>query len=149
MAVVMSSCSYKVHRNDFKEYTHFLDYSEYTQRGFFITESNTAPFDYVGIGSVEISQYDGDVRDKQNASEKANIREVEYDAIYGLAGTKKGKATFVEATYESSLQSVYEFAKSKGADGIICLELSPILNNDPKYTYQTGVRISGMLIKRK
>ena len=124
----------------------FIGYSDFSERDFFITESNSVSFDYTPIGSIVVSV-------------TAGHSQVETEYIEGRDGA--GEVTsFKHTTYgdwkevdiSEVLERLYSLSVSKGANGIINL----------KITYQREIRdatgkdiispesytVSGMAIKK-
>lgn len=139
MTLIMSSCVPK-----FSTAFYYTDYSQYMDKGFFITESNTVPFDYNPVGSLFLRQKAGEMAEMeiipQDVEDSKN-----YDDIYGPA--KKGSRkinNIVRPTENSALDAAYDFAKSKGADGILNISFDYYLEGSRQV-----VVLKGMLIKRK
>lgn len=132
LAVAMSSCLSK-----FSDKFYFLDYSRFTEKGFFITEAPSVPFDYNPIGSVLLEE-------KSGTKEITAVHKPGTDSIYGEDNSVTTKNKYEYASSDTALEALEKFAKENGADGIINLRVT---------SYHVGNRftisISGMLIKRK
>lgn len=110
-----------------------LDYSQYTKQGFFITESPTAPFDYEPIASLYTFVYSG--KDKEWAkNNKSNMRKDPFSEGYRMA------------TYSDGIESIYQDAIKKGADGIININYNVTYNKEGGVDH---IIVKGMAIKRK
>lgn len=104
-----------------------LDYSEYNQNGFFITESNSVSFAYSPVGSIAVSLYAGE-------GGKWNYIDGVMHRDSGIPHPSKGLKLAVAA------------AKQKGANAIINLKISPSTINVTGVP-QSGFVLSGMAIK--
>lgn len=121
--LILSSCA--ITGPYYREYANSIDYSKYSEKGFFLTESNSVSFNYTPIATVYCVIENGYVRvvdgkEYQLQGETYGSKNLEW---------KKGYA-------DTTLDKLYQEAKKLGADGIINLQFS---NN----------RASGMAIKRK
>lgn len=124
--------------------TFFIDYKRYSDRGFFLTESNSVSFDYTPIASV-LTVVKGE---KQTVAKKNNTgKEVKHsarDRRESLFGDYTSKKTVKYSVYDA-LDELVSRSGKMGADGIINLKII--------YTYDKdlggGYDISGMAIKRK
>lgn len=119
--------------------TGYIDYSKYSDQGFFITEAPTVPFDYTPIGSMSVTEYSG--KDKEYVVESVQTNDKEYDNLYAPERTKTSH--WREATPMSALSAIVERAKSIGANGIMSLQLLPVYEKKNII----GYTVSGMLIK--
>ena len=138
LILCLSSCAPK-----FSTAFFYTDYSKYTQQGFFITESNSAPFDYNPVGSIFIRQKAGKMSDVEILSQ--NVKEPKgYDELYGDLEMKRSVNNIKRPSDDSVLQAAFEFAKSQNADGIINISFKYYLENG-----RECVIFQGMLIKRK
>lgn len=118
--------------------TGYIDYSKYSDQGFFITEAPTVPFDYTPIGSMSVTEYSG--KDKEYVVESVQT-DKEYDNLYAADRTKTSH--WREATPMSALSAIVERAKIVGANGIMSLQLLPVYEKKNII----GYTVSGMLIK--
>ncbi|MDE6237847.1 MAG: hypothetical protein K2M45_08270 [Muribaculaceae bacterium] len=132
LAASLTSCYPK-----FSDRVYFLDYSTFADKGFFITESNTVPFDYKPIGSVYVEQHSGMV----NVSVEPKGDPRLSDAIYGEDRRGSTKKKWSNVSSDTALQSVFQAGQSVGADGIINLHIEGNAGQ--------GIILTGMLIKRK
>ncbi|MCL1933522.1 MAG: hypothetical protein FWF53_06915 [Candidatus Azobacteroides sp.] len=117
----------------YDSYSGVIDYSNYSTKGFFITESPSVSFEYTPIGSVI----------------------VEITSGYEIASSSKDKVIlqWKYATYEDALQSLYKKAGDIKANGVIGLKYSYIpsisdKNYKKKVISPSKIIITGMAIKR-
>lgn len=133
--LLLSGCSTKI---PFVNNTYYIDYTTFTKNGFFVTESDAAPFDYDAVGHMEVELRSGN----EVLSEKV-------DEFTGGMNIKYGK--YVKAKLEDAMKEFQKQATAKGANGAIKLDIKPIVENVKVNSFgiQTvnGYRISGMLIK--
>lgn len=118
--------------------TYFTDYRTFTDKKFFITESDAVSFDYDAIGHIEVEVQSG-YEFKGNASNKSN----------GLMEKKWGK--FIQADINKVMDEFYQKATDKGANGALKLNITSIVSRMQiggiTQDVIIGYRISGMLIK--
>ena len=138
MALVLPSCTPK-----FSTAFYYTDFSQYLEKGFFITESNTVPFNYDPVGSLYIRQKAGKMVEVK--VEAQNVKEeVDFTEIYGFWKKKEKKTSAVVKPSEASaLDAAFDFAKEHNADGIINISFDYFTENGSR-----GVILRGMLIKR-
>lgn len=141
--VVLSGCSSL--KNPFILESVVIDYSKYSEKGFFISESNSVSFEYIAIGSVLSRSESGfEVVDIAEKDSKGS------DGIYRaekVPNIKYGK--YREAYLVEVLDGLYERCISLGADGLIGLKTETIYTVINGKSYVTGFAASGMAIKRK
>jgi hypothetical protein len=89
-----------------------INYSIFTERGFFITESNSVSFEYEPVGSLYVSVYSGIVS-KQLLIEKSN------DNVYP---DKYSGGKWKKADVNDALELFYKKALENGANGVIALK---------------------------
>lgn len=65
--------------------TGYIDYSKYSDQGFFITEAPTVPFDYTPIGSMSVTEYSG--KDKEYVVESVQT-DKEYNMTISMLPTE-------------------------------------------------------------
>ena len=108
-----------------------IDYSKYTEKGFFITESNSVNFDYKPIGSISIESVSGNVAVESNDS---------YSEHYKPASLK------------DAFDKLHTIGLEKGANGVINVKMD-YLNSfkDPSsgVIYMGRWVVTGMLISKK
>jgi hypothetical protein len=119
----------------------FVDYSQYSANGMFLTESNSVNFLYEPVGSINVLLYSGyTVDNKQEASE---VKKEKGDDIYYSPNPVATR--FKGSTIQEALRLVVEQAKDRGANAIINLKCEYV----PGYKYTPpGWHVSGMAIKK-
>jgi hypothetical protein len=114
-----------------------VDYSEYTSKGFYITEFNTVRFEYEAIGRIMVNIKSG--------YEVLNIEaEKKEDAYYIANKTKIKYGKFIYATPDDAVRELYNIAVESGANGIIDLSINTITINGNIVGYSA----TGMSIKK-
>lgn len=127
----------------FSSKVYYTDYQRYLDAGFFVTESNTVPFDYSPVGSVVVRQKAGVMSDTEILNQKVPEKQG-YDEIYGELEKKRHSNSWKFPSDYTALDAVFNVAKEQNADGIINLKITmPEINNN------NLIELSGMLIKRK
>ena len=106
----------------------------------FQTESNSVNFDYTPVGSINVLQYSGYV--KQNPEYRKEDKAI--DAVY--YSSSSGRSKYQDATIQEVLRIVVGQVKDKGADAVINLhyEYLSAFKNQPTSWY-----VSGMAVKRQ
>lgn len=124
-----------------------IDYSQYTNKGFFITQANSVNFDYLAIGSISSKVESG------YEILNTNMVKVLGDDVYSPDQKTKAKikyGKYIRATPEMALENLYKKAVESGANGIVGLTIEPITNYSPHYGNVTvGYFVAGMAIKKK
>ena len=140
LIAAMCSCE-SVFKAAYTKNAYVLDYSEYTNKGFFLTESNSVNFDYKSLGSVSSLIYSG----YEILNNKVNSQKMVYtvDNVQNPKKIRYGK--YINATSKDALDELCEKAMEIGANGIINIKVNYI---PAEYDYKTGVRISedGMFV---
>lgn len=120
-----------------------INYSKYSDDGFFITESNSVSFDYKAIGSL-ISSYQSGFEVKKNESVGTPKKTKWYDDPVEVPKTTN---VFIGATPEKAVDELVRKAKEIGANGVINLKVDLVTSSpvgSPYYSYQA----TGMAIKK-
>jgi uncharacterized protein YbjQ (UPF0145 family) len=135
LALAVSSC-----RTPFLSSNASIDYTKYSERHFFFTESNSVSFDYTPIASVINTQISGYEHLFKNGVEQFKT---------GDYGYKVAKTTNKQkfATVESTLDDLYNNAVKMGANGVINLKIVNQYSTG-KLPVVVGYSASGMAIKR-
>lgn len=141
--VATNSCSFKY---PYIQRVGILDYSEYAQKGFFITEATSVNFEYTPIGSMSAKSESG--------YEVLSIKKQEglLDDVYlqnpeSRLKMKYGK--YVVATPEKAIEELYKRAIECKANGVIGLKVSPITTYYKNIgNVVTGYFVTGMAIRR-
>lgn len=120
-----------------------IDYSEITDKGFFLTESNSVSFDYTAIGSVSSYYRSGKVYINSKKASKS-----ENDDVYRTTGSIKKieNTNVVYYTPKDALIGIYEEALKMGGNGIINFRIDYI--SLPNLPHNYGYSVSGMVIKK-
>jgi hypothetical protein len=114
--------------------TRTFDYTEYTGKGFFLTESGSVGFDYTPIAGVSVTLIDG------TFSKSNPIPE-------GL-GTYTSSSGIVNYLPKDALKQLYKECVKLGANGIIGLSLNTRLGKDALGRSVGTTTISGTAIKK-
>lgn len=124
-------------------FSSFLDYSPLTERGIYVTESNSVSFDYQTLGSVAATEVGGWVR-KKEVKEIKKIKETtkgrEDDLYANVDRTQNpGKKVYVSPSLSGALKRMANTLKEVGANGIINLKVE---------MGSSRIVISGMAIRK-
>ena len=103
--ILLSSCSVVKYNTK----TTFIDFSEYIEKGFYISVGNDEPYEADNLGYIEVNITSG--ADK-------NIKHT--GSSSGLIGDKSG--AYHEATVNDAIELLYQKAIEVGADGILNLK---------------------------
>lgn len=122
----------------------YLDYTPYSEQGFFLTELNSVPFDYTPIGSMTVTEYSG--KDTTYTPERTNSSFL-MDDIYARIERTKVSKDWRFASAETAIAEIVARSKKAGGDGLVALTITTIV--DPKSNLIVSVTVSGMIIKRK
>lgn len=135
-----------------------IDYSSLTSEGYFVTESNSVPFDYEAISSILIEVHSGWIK-RDNEDRKIMTNENEgYDDYYYApnVSTQKLKSSnkykYVIPDSETAISKLKNLMKQQGADGILNLKIGYVNQHSQEpYIRPIGeyICITGMLFKRK
>lgn len=149
VCVLFSSCS--TNRIVYTSLSGMIDYSKYTQKGFFITESNSVSFEYVPVGSVYAEISSGYEVIGEKIDTFYNDLEKSYYSVK--------KKTFREdyngwrnADINNAIDMIYSKSIQTGANGIINLQtkyIPPVYDSKNALIYSDRVYVSGMAIKIK
>lgn len=144
ITLLLSSCAPKITRVNY--YQDFLDFYD---NDFFVTVSNSVPFEYIPVGYIILTDENGyiytpstEVQDRSNVAGNENTEGIYYNP------NKERKLKWERATSYSALTEIKKMAATKGADGILDVRIVPVFSSD-KSTVPYGYRVSGMLFKRK
>ncbi len=134
MAVFLFGCS--VHKTPYVSTAVVLDYSEYTNKGFFLSESNSVSFDYKALGSVSAVSTGG--YEVLSTTERKNMQDDVYTSQEPSKSVKYGK--YKAASSKDALSSLCNKAMEIGANGVINISTSYIPGT---YDSKTGALLSG------
>ena len=120
-----------------------LDYTEFTSKGFFVTESNSVSFDYDAIGSVIGENYGG----YEVLYKKDQMGDDTYSRLTEIK-VKYGK--YLPAKADVALREMILKAMEKGANGVINVRI----NGSSRFTASAdttyyGYIATGMAIRKK
>ena len=142
---LLFSCS-TIEKFPYVQEASIIDYSQYEDKDFFITEANSVSFEYEAVGSVSAKVESG-----FEVIGGKKVRAIG-DDIYQKQMATKTKVSygdFVAATPGQALELLYQKAVEHHANGIINLKISPITQYTQAYgNVITGYFATGMAIKR-
>jgi hypothetical protein len=122
-------------------FSSFLDYSPLTDKGIFVTESNSVSFDYKTLGSVSATEVAGWVKKGKEPKTIRNLDKNREDDMY--IGTDKnqytGRNVYVAANVDMAMERIISTLQEIGANGIINLKVQGDSHQ---------ITISGMAIKK-
>lgn len=144
--LILSSCSVSLPTP--KSTVFVIDYSALTQKGIFVTESNSVSFDYEAIGSVVAEETDGWVKQSLLKDKEKQPRKVYQDEYYDDSQySSRGKNVFIPADLNAALQNLGEQLIEIGANGIINLKIEYVKVPYVKSSLNSII-VSGMAIKK-
>ncbi|MDR1984271.1 MAG: hypothetical protein LBQ28_05545 [Prevotellaceae bacterium] len=121
-----------------------IDYSYFTKKGFFITESNSVSFEYTPVGSVFTTIYSGETN--ETGKRELVVKDDFYPYKIYIT-SKKWKS----ADVDDALLEIYNQALNIGANGIINLKIQNITSSQQingQSISCDGITVSGMAIKK-
>lgn len=106
-------------------FSSFLDYSPLTEKGIYVTESNSVSFDYKTIGSISVTEVHGWVK---KGKEKKKSKKTVYgrdDDMYVRQERNQnaGKNVYVAPSLEVAMDRMANTLNEVGANGIINLKV--------------------------
>ena len=122
---------------------YILDYTEFTSKGFFITESNSVNFEYDALGSAAGVSYDGYevIYKKDQMSDDTYTRLTDIKVKYGKFIASKP----IDALRELCIKVIEE-----GGNGVINVKIESTSRNIPGTSNSTyGYIATGMAIRKK
>lgn len=137
MVMLCSSCA----KSYYGIYTGFVDYTPYSDKGFFLTESNSVSFEYTPIGSVVVNVCSG----------YANVEVVQPDAQHSVKKDRtqiKVEEKWKKADMSDVVGYAVQIAKEKGGNGIINIKSEPEFVVISGKRYISGYVLRGMIIRR-
>ena len=141
-----SSCSVSLPTP--KSTINVVDYSILTEKGIFVTESNSVNFEYEAIGSVIAEETDGWVKQSQLKNKEKQFRKIYQDEYYeDYQHISFGKRVFVPADLNNVLQNLGEQLINMGANAIINLKIDYVKTPYNKTSLNTII-VTGMAIKK-
>ena len=116
-----------------------IDFSQYTAKGFFFTESNSVSFEYMPLGSISVFGRNG----YELSSLKDEVQDPDGALLLNNYTNKKWKTININ----DLIAHLYEEAIAMGADGVINLQQIYLPANE-KQNVLEGWLVTGMAIKR-
>ncbi len=127
-------------RTFFSTFSSGIDYKEYSDLGFYVTESNSVNFNYTPISSIVASVKSGYLGDEKPSNSKVKVSKSDRGSL------------FITATASIVLEELYQEAIKLGANGIINLKIEAKTEsgiNDYGVTTDFPVYVAtGMAIKK-
>ena len=122
-----------------KQYAATIDYTYLSQKGIFVTESNSVSFDYEPLGSLYVECLGGWVKKKHKDG----------DVMEDIYMANPGSVMYLKPTIEEAYQLVLSEIKKLRANGVINLKISTVseFNSTYKVTVDKIV-ITGMCIRK-
>lgn len=136
-AISLSSCAIRV---PVEKSTSSVDYSRYTEKGFFITEANAVAFNYQPVGSIEATFRSGFEVVLNNG------KPIMIEGPYGTF--KKTTKKFISATQSEVLEQFYKRSIEMGANGVINFKFNALTSATKNGSVSVGYQASGMAIKK-
>lgn len=118
----------------------FLDYSPLTNKGIYVTESNSVSFDYKTLGSVSVTEVSGWIK-KGGKAKVAKKEKNNLDDMYADVESNRpvGKYMRITASLDDAMERMVNTLNEVGANGIINLKV---------HTELDRIIISGMAIHK-
>nr|DAW09132.1 MAG TPA: Selenium binding protein, Selenium-Binding Protein [Caudoviricetes sp.] len=122
-------------------FSSLLDYSPLTDKGIFVTESNSVSFDYEALGSVSATEVGGWVKKGKEPKATRESNKSRNDDMYVDIDRNQytGKYVYVAPSLDMAMERMVNTLKVVGANGIINLKVQ--VESD-------RIIISGMAIKK-
>ena len=143
---LFSSCG--INKLPYTSNIYVLDYKYFTEKGFFITESNSVNFDYEPVGSISVLISSGYVKSEKELA-KQNSKKSFDDSLYPFVNSYGSK--FIAANYNDALDMIYDEAKAQGGNGVINLKTASypaVYNEKGILLSESYITVSGMVIKK-
>lgn len=139
LASLVASCS-TVNVPSPKQYASCIDYGYLSQKGVYVSESNSVNFEYEPLGSLYVECTGGWVKNNQRSAQ-SSMEDIYY--------SKGQKVVYQPATVEDAFsQALGELKKLRG-NGIINFKINTISEYLPAYQVSVNkIIITGMCIRR-
>lgn len=137
MILALSSC---VSLPSPKSYTSVIDYSFFTDKGIFVTESNSVNFEYEPMGSVVVEVTGGWIA-KKSKKQSTPKNEVNDDYYLDIPRQNGGKKVYVGPSLNEAFGLLADELINMKANGIINLKISQGVRSDNLF-------VSGMAITK-
>lgn len=122
-------------------FSSFLDYSPLTDKGIYVTESNSVSFDYKTLGSVSATEVGGWVKKgKEPKTTRESNKSRDDDMYVGIEKNQyTGKNVYVTPSLDVAMDRMANTLKEVGANGVINLKV---------HWESNRIVISGMAIRK-
>ena len=140
MSLVLFSCKTLV---KYQLNSTVVDYTDYTEKGFFMSEATSVSFDYSTIGSIRVESVSGYDISTEHAMQPSEYIIKQKEVGYS------GK--FISCNLDDAFRKLYETSIDRGANGVINIKmnyLSTFVDPYTKITYPDRWVVSGMMIKK-
>ena len=137
--VIFASCMPK---RAFTKVSSAVDYTRYSENGFFMTEANSVSFRYEPLGSITAIARDG--YEVIGSDDSSNFQ----DDTYGKPFQKVKYGKYRSAYPEDALEELYNKALEMGANGVINIKFTYLPSSDRPVPLEAGWMITGMAIKK-
>lgn len=119
----------------------FLDYSPLTNRGIYVTESNSVSFEYKTLGSVSATEVSGWIKKGKEPKVANKTKKNNVDDMYADVESNRpvGKYIRITASLDDAMERMVNTLNEVGANGIINLKVHFELDR---------IIISGMAIRK-
>ena len=117
-----------------------VDYTKYSENGFFMTEANSVSFRYEPLGSITAIARSG--YEVIGSDDSSNFQ----DDTYGKPAKKVKYGEYRSAYPEDALEELYNKALEMGANGVINLKFTYLSQTNS--LIPEGWMVTGMAIKK-
>ncbi len=150
IASFMSSCV-TVQKSMYVAASSAVDYQQYSDKNFFLSESNSVNFNYSPISSVISIVRSGYITIDKAKNDSKNQDALRDDRLNSTHGWD-GKSSFRDASSEEALKELYTKALALGANGIINLKITTFTEKGTNALGSpidlVGYSATGMAIKK-
>lgn len=135
--IIFASCMPK---RAFTKVSSAVDYTKYSENGFFMTEANSVSFRYEPLGSITAIARSG--YEVIGSDDSSNFQ----DDTYGKPAKKVKYGEYRSAYPEDALEELYNKALEMGANGVINLKFTYLSQTNS--LIPEGWMVTGMAIKK-
>ncbi len=135
--IIFASCMPK---RAFTKVSSAVDYTKYSENGFFMTEANSVSFRYEPLGSITAIARSG--YEVIGSDDSSNFQ----DDTYGKPAKKVKYGEYRSAYPEDALEERYNKALEMGANGVINLKFTYLSQTNS--LIPEGWMVTGMAIKK-
>lgn len=136
---LLSSCV-SIPKDTFHTRSSAVDYTKYSENGFFMTEANSVSFRYEPLGSITAIARGG--YEVIGSDDSSNFQ----DDTYGKPAKKVKYDEYRSAYPEDALEELYNKALEMGANGVINLKFTYLSQTNS--LIPEGWMVTGMAIKK-